>query len=668
MAIDLKDGLDEINSKIIAYKTTIITTETEKQLKKSSDFGDNFEEKKSKSLESLNDIEGKIGERKNRIKDGVKNQYEELIDLFNQSVKDTKTKISEKYSEKYSKVRDTNSVDFLIRQVLTASQNTKSRMSEIFVNEVMKTAGCSQEQEFIGNVDSEGSNKIYIRVNQIDLFKLLNKDPNEGNNELLYEINEPVNGSHPFSMDKELYHRLQNEGFSFESENGADYIGSSGLGIMNIKYVTSYVQNNNTFNGDFLEVTLKNRPNGNRISDFLRDYYGSIDIVNFDDLSVKILNLLTNFVDISVNLSGSEKSEQTKFEKIIQRILGLCFDSTKEIDVSGNSKLSALESLDQSFFELSSVELRNIESDVENMINGVTEFEDCGTVKFPVNSEFISDSVKVIRRVPENQKVDKFLTVAEDLSKDENWSFNLPDGLNLDVAIKNDILKIIPKAVVMTMLGPKSILGLMIVLKSLSSPVIDLIEDFKTFMDNMKSFMVNLVSKIGSIFIEELFIQLKKNLRELVETLLVDIVKESKNAQIKIITSILYVLVQLASAVIDWRQCKSVVDEILSLLNLAVSGLGGGRIPNFALAFSGSLPGYSPIRAMTNVTENLQKLGLPTGDMPDGSPNLVLPSILQQIKGVNDEHLENSKTETWCAPVPVGLVMTSYIRCSGKNY
>jgi len=668
MAIDLKDGLDEINSKIIAYKTTIITTETEKQLKKVSDFGDNFEEKKSKTLESLNDIEGKIEERKNRVKDGVKNQYEELIDLFNQSVKDTKTKISEKHSEKYSKVRDTNSVDFLIRQVLTASQNTKSRMSEIFVNEVMKTAGCSQEQEFIGNVDSEGSNKIYIRVNQIDLFKLLNKDPNEGNNELLYEINEPVNGSHPFSMDKELYHRLQNEGFSFESENGADYIGSSGLGIMNIKYVTSYVQNNNTFNGDFLEVTLKNRPNGNRISDFLRDYYGSIDIVNFDDLSVKILNLLTNFVDISVNLSGSEKSEQTKFEKIIQRILGLCFDSTKEIDVSGNSKLSALESLDQSFFELSSVELRNIESDVENMINGVTEFEDCGTVKFPVNSEFISDSVKVIRRVPENQKVDKFLTVAEDLSKDENWSFNLPDGLNLDVAIKNDILKIIPKAVVMTMLGPKSILGLMIVLKSLSSPVIDLIEDFKTFMDNMKSFMVNLVSKIGSIFIEELFILLKKNLRELVETLLVDIVKESKNAQIKIITSILYVLVQLASAVIDWRQCKSVVDEILSLLNLAVSGLGGGRIPNFALAFSGSLPGYSPIRAMTNVTENLQKLGLPTGDMPDGSPNLMLPSMLQQIKGVNDEHLENSKTETWCAPVPVGLVMTSYIRCSGKNY
>ena len=71
---------------------------------------------------------------------------------------------------------------------------------------------------------------------------------------------------------------------------------------------------------------------------------------------------------------------------------------------------------------------------------------------------------------------------------------------------------------------------------------------------------------------------------------------------------------------------------------------------------------------MANTIENLQKLGLPTGDLPDGSPNLMLPAILQQIKGVNEESVTNSKTETWCAPVPVGLVLTSFIRCSGKNY
>ena len=94
---------------------------------------------------------------------------------------------------------------------------------------------------------------------------------------------------------------------------------------------------------------------------------------------------------------------------------------------------------------------------------------------------------------------------------------------------------------------------------------------------------------------------------------------------------------------------------------------GGSRPPTFALASAGLLPGSSPTRAMANITENIQKLGLPTGDMPDGSPNLMLPSIFQQLKGSEDEKLENGVVHTWCAPVAVGLVVTGPIRCTGKN-
>ena len=60
----------------------------------------------------------------------------------------------------------------------------------------------------------------------------------------------------------------------------------------------------------------------------------------------------------------------------------------------------------------------------------------------------------------------------------------------------------------------------MVILKSLGSVIIDEIEGFETFMRNMKSFLINLVSRIGAIFIEELFKLLKVNLRQLVETLL----------------------------------------------------------------------------------------------------------------------------------------------------
>jgi len=647
MAIDLKQGYDDASSKINSFKTTIATQDSEKILKKLSS-GNNFDLSKSEAVKQLNSL----GDTKQRLQDEVKNQFEELIDLFKSSIPSKPTNKSK-------------TIDFLLEQVLTASQNTKSRISEIVIEETMSVAGCSQEQTFEGNDDTNGPNKIYIRVNQIDLFKLLNKDPEENNNSVLYEKNTTNNGQLPYSMDRELYNRLQNEGVSFSDDFGTDYIGASGKQIMNIKYVTSYVKDGVTYYGDFYEVTLRNRPNLNKISDFLRDYYKSIDMLDFDGLIVKIMNSLTNFIDISAKLSTSDKEEQSKFEKILQRILGLCFDNNKEIDISGTAKLSALDTIDESFFQLSSVELRNIENEVNNMILGVTEFEDCGNVKLPVNVQSIIDDINTLRETPENEKVEAFIEKIENLSKDDNWKLQLPDGINIDIAIKDGILKIIPRAVVMTILSPKVLMGLMIVLKSVESTIIDGIEDFTTFMQNMKSYLVKLVSRIGSIFVEELFKLLKKNLRKLVETLLIEIVKESKNAQIKIILGILYVLTQLSSAVSDWRQCKSVVDEILNLLNLSIPG--GSRPPTFALATAGLLPGFSPTRAMAGVTENLQKLGLPTGDLPDGSPNLMLPSILQQIKGVQDESLTNGSVHTWCSPVAVAGPVTAPIICTGKN-
>ena len=647
MAIDVKQGYRDATTKINSYNTTISTQATEKTLKKLS-LGDNFELSKSESLKQLNDI----GDTQQRLQAEIKNQYEELIDLVKTSLPSKPTSNS-------------NTINFLVKQVLTASQNTKSRISEVVVEESLKVAGCSQEQTFVGNDDNSGPNKIYVRLNQIDLFKLLKKDPSEGYNKILYEKEDPVTGMIPFPMDKELYNRLQNEGVSLSDEFGSDYIGASGRQIMDVKYVTEYVQNGTTYYGDFYEITLRNRPNLNRVSDFLRDYYKSIDMLNFDGLMVKIMNSLTEFIDISGGLTTSDKEEQSKFEKIIQRILGLCFDSNKEIDVSGTAKLSTLDNLDDSFFEMTTADLRNIENQINNMVLGVTEFEDCGNVKLPVNTQAIFEDINEIRDLPENEKVDAFIEKIEKLGKDENWKLQLPDGINIDIAIKDGLLKVIPRAVAMTILSPKVLLGLMMILKSLGSAIINEIEDFATFMKNMKTYLVNMISRIASIFVEELFKLLKKNIRRLVETLMVEIIKESKNAQLKVITGIVYVLLQLASAVVDWRQCKSVVDEILNLLNLAIPG--GSRPPTFALAAAGLLPGGSPTRAQANITENIQKLGLPTGDMPDGSPNLSLPSIFQQIKGSKDEDLENGVVHSWCAPVAVGLVVTGPIRCTGKS-
>ena len=214
MATDVKQGYKDASSKINSYKTTISTQANEKVLEKLSS-GNNFEMSKSEATKQLN----ALGDKKQRLQSEIKNQFEELIDLFKASIPDLPTNNSQ-------------TIDFLLKQVLSASQNTKSRITEVVIEESMKVAGCSQEQTFEGNEVGQNSsnspNKLYIRVNQIDLFKLLNKDPEEKNNSILYEKNPPVNGQLPFSMDRELYNRLQDEGNSFNDVFGSDYIGDSG--------------------------------------------------------------------------------------------------------------------------------------------------------------------------------------------------------------------------------------------------------------------------------------------------------------------------------------------------------------------------------------------------------------------------------------------------------
>jgi hypothetical protein len=117
-------------------------------------------------------------------------------------------------------------------------------------------------------------------------------------------------------------------------------------------------------------------------------------------------------------------------------------------------------------------------------------------------------------------------------------------------------------------------------------------------------------------------------------------------------SAILYALLIVGEALIDFRNCKSVIDEILKLLNLALNQLNIG-LPTFALAASRLLSGVSDTRAFANVIENLQKSGLPTGDLPDGSPNQMNNAFKNIISGMNKEQTENGKTEIFIPPLKV---------------
>jgi hypothetical protein len=56
-------------------------------------------------------------------------------------------------------------------------------------------------------------------------------------------------------------------------------------------------------------------------------------------------------------------------------------DNKTEIDVSGVAKVAELDGVDDSFFEFTEIDLRNIDLTVNNIKNGVVEYENCDNIK-----------------------------------------------------------------------------------------------------------------------------------------------------------------------------------------------------------------------------------------------------------------------------------------------
>ena len=101
-----------------------------------------------------------------------------------------------------------------------------------------------------------------------------------------------------------------------------------------------------------------------------------------------------------------------------------------------------------------------------------------------------------------------------------------------------------------------------------------------------------------------------------------------------------------AQLISDYRKCKNLLDNILLLLSLIGQAVGGGQtIPLPLLALSGALPGISAEQMTINTIQILQSIGVPTGALPDGSPNLMLLFNLASNKGIVSNITEEGKVE-----------------------
>lgn len=639
MGLDLNFDYNSVQNKINATKSyTDLKGQYDNTTKKA---GESFENAKS-------DITGQIQNLKNqskRYQKEIKTQLEQLLDI-----------------NKITGGKGSNSTRYVKRLFLTALKNIEPKIAKILSEEALNAVGCDQQQSF-------SAQTIYIKVKSIDLINLLKLSPTEDDGKPLYEKQQIDVQNYPFAMNKELYELIQN-GNPYSTTNGQLYKGQSGQNLFDIQYVE---QNNFSVTGPWYKITLQDRigiggGTPNKVGEFMVDYFKTIKVVDTTNIMANIMEALSGAISIKANAGIGQIGDQTKFGAIVQRILGLCFDNRKEIDVSGIAKLADLDGVDESFFEFNEIDLRKIEQTITNIKNGVIEFEGCDNIKVPVNADAIFEDLNNLNFVSDNDLVDAMDNLTNSLINDPIWG--LSPQIDVQAAVDFNFIKLMCQGIASSLLSPKILLPIYIMLKSLGQSAVDLINSFMAFIKEFKKFAINVISKVGAIFIEELFELIKKDIMALIQKVITDLIKEKIDKRLTMILKLVQLLLIVSSFISDWRRCKSVVDEILSMLSLITSsipGLGGG-IPLPLLFASQLLDGYSASRAFIGSIEEFQKIGVPTGALPDGSPNLDILSKFGQMRAMANEEDSNGKLEIAIGPLtmtPSGLTIPS--KATGKK-
>lgn len=545
----------------------------------------------------------------------------------------------------------TSMTNFVKDSFSEALNEVKSKIPQILADQMLKELGCTQEQTYDNAVLNNNSG-IYIPVESIDLFGLLKEEPKNPTTAFFYESRPIIVQSDPFPMNKELYERTQAGNLSYQTQYGQSYLGKSQQALFDFEYVTQDPVGNT---GNFFKISLKNRQDSsltqsqNLVGQFITDYLKTIQIVDTKTIYIQLFQFLFGHVSIQLNAGANDIQDNGYFSKIVQRILGLCFDSKEEIDVSGIAKIAPLDGIDESFFELTDIDLRQIESEISNIKLGVFEYLDCTTIKQPYNSNEVQTTLSQLFFVDDNNVAEntRILNEAIESVKDKTLGPNFQLGLAIDEDIINNFVTALYAAVI----SPKVLLPMMIMVKSLENDqqniqnsVLNKVYNLESFMKTFKTFNIEVISIIGAEFTKILTEIIKRDLRKLLRSIIRNLRKETQKKRLLQTKSLLSLGILVTQIIPNFRKCKSVVDSIVDLIQLSLRGTRYDT-PATALFFAKFRSGFSDTRAMLSVIEELQKKGIPTGPMPDGSPNLWVLSIQAQITGVEAERTENGRNQ-----------------------
>ena len=353
----------------------------------------------------------------------------------------------------------------------------KPEIKDILFEEFLKFINC--DLGFVipsaDGAPGAGVNDIKIKVKSIDPFGMLKVDPLTKAGSYMYE-KEAIAPTVPYPTNKELKERLNNPNALLIS-----YLGGGGSALFDIDFddVDSFTVKPRGYDGSYNDDSITSG-NDRKITEFLRDYFDSIDVFDGHNFLGAIANMLSGAVDIQIPKGYKDVEIEGKFLDILKKLLGLCGDEEDGSDGGpiSSAPLSHLsddeENIDE-YFDFGPQELRNLEDSTSLKVKGLIRFASCDSIEGKINTDLLDNNITNVMNETNQTAQDLMIEQAMNemvngLETDDDFSIGLkiPEiGIDFDL----QFLKKLPLILISLILSPKILLPLVIVLIALGNTI-----------------------------------------------------------------------------------------------------------------------------------------------------------------------------------------------------
>ena len=356
------------------------------------------------------------------------------------------------------------------------------RVDDILMEEIIKAFGCDLNMliPVVGDGISSPTG-IEINIEDVDLLKQLFNDPNSKVGKYMYEADSNINGFYPpgqspYPLNRLLRDITFNAGASFNTPSNTQTVyGASGRPLFDITAASGIFAIKPYYKDGGAPANYRSAPTAAiggatkfTFIEFLKEYFGNIKLIETQNLLAAILEIISGFMSVrNKNFSIEDLLGLEEFMAGINNILESCDGMDMETSTDSMEHQSELYN-DDSFFEFSVEEKREITLEATRKSQNVISLQSCGSVDIPIDNDLVDEGLEeILASLNKEEELKAFDLVLSKIasSSAKKYGIELSLGeisLPAEIDFKETLIKKLPQILTYCILNPKGILPIVL--------------------------------------------------------------------------------------------------------------------------------------------------------------------------------------------------------------